>query len=347
MPWTSWISKWDACESYPAGAGVLILLCIVGCQPAPPVQDPVSRMGLTETVLGRSSIEDALAIGNSWMDPAMRVRFVPSWLRQNGNSTDAIPVYAISAINSPPTYMIAVPSGCRCVFIQPRAYEDWLDRHLSHGGMTLEVDKTRLLAFMLLHEAGHISHRDLGEFDGSGAGSLSTQASTEKQREQSADAFAVEQLKGALARTKDITPWLNAQRVTMDLANLGFEMQQVRQLKYFGAEVLGTPAAFMTWATRTRTSNCGCSRSTMRSAQTRIHDNFSRTLSSAAVPAVRFCFNRRACQTQGSAEKTRSPTRILAKLAACPWPISRPANLVRSVLHPRCCLAEDPSFDWN
>jgi hypothetical protein len=168
-------------------------------------------MGMSETVLGHALLENALALSNTWIDPDKGIRFAPSWTKSDGSTKGVVPVYAISTFNAPVNYMIAVPAGCRCVFIQPRAYEDWLDKHLSQDGNRLEVDETRLLAFMLLHEAGHISNGDLGEFDGSGSGSLNTDSTADKQREERADAFAVEQVKHALARTKDISAWLNAQ----------------------------------------------------------------------------------------------------------------------------------------
>jgi hypothetical protein len=87
---------------------------------------------------------------------------------------------------------------------------------------------------MLLHEAGHVAHGDPGEFDGSDSGALNTDATIEKQREENADAFAVEQLKGATSRMKDTTAWLNALNATKDLSNLSFEMDGARMLDHPG-----------------------------------------------------------------------------------------------------------------
>src|SRR5262249_48202984 len=56
--------------------------------------------------------------------------------------------------------------------------------------------------------------------------------------------FAVEQLKGAITRRQPMQPWMDAMNATMDLANLSFEMQQVRSEKYFGAALLHTRAAY-------------------------------------------------------------------------------------------------------
>src|ERR1700730_13871683 len=105
-------------------ATALVLLCVFGCRHTPPTQDPVMRMGLTETVLGRSLIENALTIANSWIDPSKGIRFAANWVKQDRSSKDIVPIYAISTLNAPATYLIAVPSGCRCIFVQPRAYED-------------------------------------------------------------------------------------------------------------------------------------------------------------------------------------------------------------------------------
>jgi hypothetical protein len=225
-----------------------LLLVALGCRHDHLPDDPVAPTGLAETALGRSLIEKAVEITNSWIDPEAGIRFAPSW-RTLGpeESNDVVRVYSIDVLHAPVTYMVAVPTRCRCVFVQPRAYEKWLQTHLSHNGQTLEVSEERLLAFMLLHEAGHIVHGDPGEFDGSGSGALNTNITIEKEREQNADLFAVQQLKRAMLPAKgakDMGPWLNAQLTSVDLSNLGFEMQQVRQEQFFGAESLNSPEAF-------------------------------------------------------------------------------------------------------
>jgi len=83
-----------------------------------------------------------------------------------------------------------------------------------------------------------------GDFDESGHGALNLDPTAEKDREQKADAFAVEQLKGAMGRRNRTNAWTAAQMATMDLSNLSFEMQEVRSLKYFGAATLHTAAAY-------------------------------------------------------------------------------------------------------
>lgn len=223
----------------------LLFLFLLGCSRHSLPDDPVERMGLTGTALGRSLIEKAADLANSWMEPNSGSRFAPAWKAPDPKeSKNIVRIYAISDLHAPAAYMVAVPTHCRCVFVQPRAYENWFQNHLSHDSQTLEVSEERLLAFMLLHEAGHITHGDPGEFDGSETGVLNTGTTVEKQREQNADSFAVEQLKRAMDRRKDVTTWLNAQYASADLANLAFEMQQVREMRFFGSESLGTPEAF-------------------------------------------------------------------------------------------------------
>lgn len=232
-------------RSISRSALLLLLLFIQGCRQNSLPEDPVARIGLTETTLGRALIEKAADIANSWIEPEIGIRFAPSWKTVDPQQQkDIVRIYAISDLHAPATYMVAVPSHCRCVFVQSRAYENWIQNDVSHGGQTLEVSEERLLGFMLLHEAGHVVHGDPGEFDGSTDGSLNTATTVEKQREQNADSFAVEQLRRAMERRRDVTPWLNAQYASADLANLAFEMQQVREEQFFGAESLGTPKAF-------------------------------------------------------------------------------------------------------
>lgn len=230
------------CLFYPLVFGIVLTS---GCTHQPRTEDPVAVMGLTETALGRAVIEKAVDIANSWINPELGMRFAPSWQKQDlKQAKGVIPVYSIAELHAPATDIVAVPTHCHCVFVQPRAYEKWLENHISHTSQTLEVSEERLLAFMLLHEAGHLVHGDPGEFDASSTGSLNTDATNEKQREQAADSFAVEQLKNAMQRKKDVAAWLSAQYASADLANLAFEMQQVREERYFGAESLGTLQAF-------------------------------------------------------------------------------------------------------
>jgi hypothetical protein len=223
----------------------LSLILASGCRQQSKPVDAVEQMGVTESALGHLLIERAAMIANSWLDPALKVHFSPHWVSSTSSpGMNSVAIYSISEFHAPANYMVAVPVGCQCVFVEPHLYESWLKQHMSSSGLTLEVDEERLLAFMFLHEAGHIVNRDPGDFDEGSSGSLNLDPTAEKQREQRADAFAVEQLKGAISRTKQTEPWLDALNATKDLANLSFEMQQVRSEKYFGSALLHTPAAY-------------------------------------------------------------------------------------------------------
>jgi len=229
----------------PRSALALLIAVVLGCHHDRAPENPVTKMGLTETALDHSLIENAAGFADSWLSPDSGVHFTPSWKIGNSQGDKGnVAIYAIGELHAPRSYMVAVPVGCRCVFIQPRTFEAWLNDHLSHTGLTLEVSEDRLLAFMLLHEAGHIVHGDPGQFDGSGNGPLNTGTTIEKTREQSADAFAVQQLKQAILRTKGTDAWMSAQFATIDLSNLSFEMLQVREERFFGSETLGTPEDF-------------------------------------------------------------------------------------------------------
>ncbi|MGB0063714.1 MAG: hypothetical protein WBP85_04645, partial [Terracidiphilus sp.] len=207
--------------------------------------DPVVQTGLTETALGHTLIEHAAQIADGWLDPALNIHLVPSWKASDASAgSDPVKIYAISEFHAPANYMVAVPVGCRCIFVEPHVYQSWLKDHMSTSGVKLDVDEQRLLAFMFLHEAGHIVNHDPGDFDAGGRGALNLDPTDQKDREQKADAFAVEQLKGAMARRSKTDAWTEAQMATMDLGNLSFEMQQVRSEKYFGSALLHTPTAY-------------------------------------------------------------------------------------------------------
>src|SRR5580692_2054372 len=87
---------------------MLVFLFLSGCSRNSETDNPVAMIGLTETTLGRSLVERAADIANSWIEPETEIRFAPSWKAQNPK--DVVRIYAISEFHAPSIYMVAVPT---------------------------------------------------------------------------------------------------------------------------------------------------------------------------------------------------------------------------------------------
>jgi hypothetical protein len=197
-------------------------------------------MGLLETTKGRQLAEGAVEEANSLMGPNTKLRLRTSWgPNDEGGKPEAATVYLLNSSGAPSLYMVVVPSDCKCIFVQPERYEAWIEQHSTALSSMLSVSAKHILAFMLLHEVAHVINGDPGEFNDHPSTGL-----TQKEREERADALAVQVLTSAAQRTSDMPAWLSAQELQMELANLSWNVQIRRQTEYFGSAILGTPAAF-------------------------------------------------------------------------------------------------------
>lgn len=221
---------------------LLVITCAIGCSHSRSSENPVSTMGLFETTNGRELTDRAVTQANLLLGPDAKITLRTSWTPEKpGNGNPTATIYLVNATGAPPLYMVVVPSDCSCILVQPQRYTAWIEQHSASLSSMLPVESENVLAFMLLHEVGHILNGDHGEFTDQG-GERNT--SLTKEREERADSFAVEQLLAAAKRTKDTGAWLTAMHVEMDLANLSWNVQARRQDEYFGSVVLRTPAAF-------------------------------------------------------------------------------------------------------
>jgi len=85
--------------------------------------------------------------------------------------------------------VIWVPQGCRCVYIQSSAIRRWLDRVRFADGYGDPFDEHYVLAFMLLHEMGHIAYGDGGRYLDDDASGANMNDSKAKRAESTADAL--------------------------------------------------------------------------------------------------------------------------------------------------------------
>jgi hypothetical protein len=204
--------------------------------------DPVVSRGLTHTAQDRQVLEKAIGRTNLLLSQAGRT-LAASWqLVPAAGGKAAIPVYLVAAPTGAAALPAAVPRGCVCIFINPAALAAWLKPHVEGKGR-FELDASHLLAFMLLHEVGHIAEGSAsGEFVNGTLSQLNIEPSRAKASEEKADEFASDLIrKHAKPGTN---AFLDANFIAMELSKLSWNMQAYRSLDMFGSTALGTPSVF-------------------------------------------------------------------------------------------------------
>lgn len=167
------------------------------------------------------------------------MKLAPAWLAV---PTGAVPVYSVASPTLSALTPAAVPRGCQCVFISPTALNAWLKAH-STGTARFELDASRVLAFMLLHEAGHLKQGNpAADFTNGAVSQLNVDPTRAKANEEEADEFAADLIRKAMTSRNSNS--LTASLISMELTHLSWNMQAYRTLDEFGATALGKPAVF-------------------------------------------------------------------------------------------------------
>lgn len=219
---------------------------LAACNAEPP-KNPLERLGLPETTVGRQLVEDAMAKANNILGARDTHRFAGSWQAEGLGTAEAdrVTVHLISPGSVSAAYSIMVPNNCGCVFIQPVAVQQWIAKYSSASTAMMAIEPSSMLAFMLLHELGHIENGDPGQFeDAQGRPAFNLDPSEQKRREQSADDLAADRLTAASADTAALAGWLDAQTLQMDLGSLSWNLSSIRLLDNFGATVLCSASVF-------------------------------------------------------------------------------------------------------
>jgi len=142
------------------------------------------------------------------------------------------------------TTPVAVPVGCSCVFVNPGTLSAWIAKQ-SRGPGRLDLDVPRLLAFMFLHEVGHIAKKSTGmEFENGELSELNVDPSIAKLNEQEADEFASKIVIKAKEQKPPSSTSLEANWISTALVTLSWNMQAHQSLDEFGATAIGKPSVF-------------------------------------------------------------------------------------------------------
>jgi hypothetical protein len=138
-----------------------------------------------------------------------------------------------------------VPYDCNCVFVQPEIFEKRLSSYSNASPAMLRVDKGEALAFMLLHEVGHLAHGDPGKYqDRAKTHNYNFDLTDQKEIESSADRFAAESLIAASADKAHFATWMASMKIEMTLANISWNLSVIRHLDNFGASILCSKFVF-------------------------------------------------------------------------------------------------------
>lgn len=149
-----------------------------------------------------------------------------------------VPVYAVGDDGMGRLEIMTTYDECRCVVVQAGALAAWLAE--SHGKrealVTIEPDD--VLAYMLLHEMGHIRNGDHGAWDApaSSAPVPNLAATRDKDAEVAADRFAAVAVKTAQAVSS--TRAVTASMLAVAIATLSWNLQAHRALDDFGGTTL-------------------------------------------------------------------------------------------------------------
>jgi hypothetical protein len=211
-----------------------------------PTTDPVVAHGLRHTADGQKSASGAIKTANILLESAQSpYRLYASWEdTPKTEVTSPLPVYMVAAPPNTIGKPAAVPVGCVCVFVNPASFDAWLAKQTTGAGR-MKLDAPRVLAFMLLHEVGHIAKNSTGmEFENDELSELNIDVSTAKLQEQDADEFAVQIVRDAMKRKKPIEPSMEAGWISIALTELSWNMQAHRSIDEFGSTSLGTPSVF-------------------------------------------------------------------------------------------------------
>ncbi len=221
----------------------VVLSALLAGMPMAGAADVVTERGYATTTMDQQLVEAVLVRVNRLLSETA-IRLMPSW-RSNGSSTaEGFPVYLVQSGSKGAETPAAVPFGCRCVFVNPFVLADWVKNN-SKGSGRLDLDRGNFLAFVLLHEAGHLAKlTSAAVFENGEMSQLNVDPSKAKAAEEEADDFAAELLKRRARQAQVNDTSLDANWVVNELTKLSWNMQAFRSLDEFGAFAVGKPSVY-------------------------------------------------------------------------------------------------------
>ena len=226
----------------------LAIVFLAACSDEHPVMThpDIERFGLVESPVDHPLLASAIDTVRITLGKNAKVVLEPGW--KPNVLKGAVPVYAVSGNGLGVREIMSTYVECGCVLVQASALSSWFKEHVGSSDALLSVNPQFLLAYMLLHEAGHISNNEV-ESDLPSAGAspsrlpFNRDLTVQKEREQRADTFAADAIKEAL-KFEGTDRGLAAATITMALSQLSWNLSVHRLLDNFGGTVLHKPSLF-------------------------------------------------------------------------------------------------------
>jgi hypothetical protein len=200
--------------------------------------NPVTASGYTETKSGRPLMARAIGAANAILSASASYKLREGWTpaAKNKPVTNELAVYLIAPTTPP--FVIQVPfKSCRCIFVQELAFRKGLSAYSSKPKQMLHIEPAHMLAFMLLHEVGHVDNDNPGAYD-DGFADINVTETEQKERERAADGFAARALVAASKDTRSTSGFLDSMSVQLAVTNASWNLAAVRLLDHFGGSAL-------------------------------------------------------------------------------------------------------------
>ncbi len=218
----------------------IVFLTVLGCRnfsASSPAQE-AERFGITDSPGDHPIVGRAVATTSTVLGTQSTVRISAGWTENNSKAS--FNVYAAMPTGFGQNEIMASYEECACIVVQKAALSGWLKTHLGTNDVLLGMDTQNLLAYMLLHEAGHIS-----EWNKTQTASRKDSASqvSQKAMEIAADEFAGNAIARALD-AKGSERGVAAAKLAMTLSQLSWNLSAHRLLDNFGGTILNKPSLF-------------------------------------------------------------------------------------------------------
>jgi len=223
-----------------AAAGLLLASCK---QPASELPG-LDAFGLTEAPGEHPVAASAITLAQNILGPGAHVHLSKGWL----GPRNGVPLYTVTGDGMASREVIGTYAECGCVLMTVAGLRTWLATATGSGAGRLDIDEPALIAYMLLHEAGHVAQgrTPCGMTSGApsnGNTALNLTPTEQKACEVKADAFAAAAIRTALAVHKG-PGMLAAGNVAIALSQLSWNLQAHRMLDSFGANAMRDPSLF-------------------------------------------------------------------------------------------------------
>lgn len=202
----------------------------------------LESVGLAPAVITNSEaqlLNDAISEANAVLEAKTHQPLITTSWQEGDDPTTQLRLYTVSSKNLTPSSqdMLFVLEECKCLILQFAMWTKWLDaieRFPYEGGIreSGDLDDPKILALLLLHEAGHIYHGHTGRSsaDSNGPFSLPEEGSKSKQQELEADRFVADALLVAAADTENFDRWMSANWIINEISKASFNLLEQSML---------------------------------------------------------------------------------------------------------------------